>query len=393
MKCPNCDSVVTSRFLRRHHIPVHQNLLIKDRGSAKRVPRGDLELMVCDSCGFIFNAAFDPERLNYDSDYDNVQTHSPFFNAYIDELVRSLVEEKGVHNCRVVEVGCGKGYFLRRVVEADGSGNTGYGFDPSYEGPEIDLGGRIRFKRCTYGPESAGVSADVVICRHVIEHISHPIHLLRNIRESLIGSDRARVFCETPCAEWILRHGVFWDFYYEHCSYFTVPSLTLAFERAGFDVDSVEHVFGGQYLWLEARVGRVRPTIAPRGAEDLMGLCEEFSKAESRLVGNWRTRLRDVRRKGSIALWGAGAKGVTLANQVDSQEELIACVVDLNPRKQGCFVAGSGHPIVGYLDLPKYMVSSVVLTNPNYREEIVSILRRSKMNVSVIEPGDWRAVN
>ena len=41
------------------------------------------------------------------------------------------------------------------------------------------------------------------------------------------------------------------------------------------------------------------------------------------------------------------AKGVTIANLIDPTNELFACVVDLNPGKQGHFLAGTGHPIVG----------------------------------------------
>jgi 2-polyprenyl-3-methyl-5-hydroxy-6-metoxy-1,4-benzoquinol methylase len=53
----------------------------------------------------------------------NTQTCSPYFRDYIEVLVRYLVCEKGIRNCRIVEVGCGKGYFLRRLMEED-AGNT-----------------------------------------------------------------------------------------------------------------------------------------------------------------------------------------------------------------------------------------------------------------------------
>ena len=108
--------------------------------------------------------------------------------------------------------------------------------------------------RSYYGSDSADVHADVVICRHVIEHIPDPGVLLGAIRGALAQSPSAFLFFETPTVEWILRNRTFWDFFYEHCSLFSVNSLTTAFQQAGFQVMRVAPEFGGQYLWLEAGV-------------------------------------------------------------------------------------------------------------------------------------------
>src|SRR5262249_6952815 len=121
-------------------------------------------------------------------------------------------------------------------------------------GPEVELDGRLRFAR-TFFDGTANVEADVVLCRHVIEHVVWPLELLRGVRSGLGGWGGPRVFFETPCLEWILRGQVIWDFFYEHCSLFTARSLTTALPRTGFTDVRVRHVFAGQYLWLEARAG------------------------------------------------------------------------------------------------------------------------------------------
>src|SRR5438552_7919495 len=38
-------------------------------------------------------------------------------NEYVDGLVHHIIMERGLHNCSVVEVGGGKGLFLRKFVE------------------------------------------------------------------------------------------------------------------------------------------------------------------------------------------------------------------------------------------------------------------------------------
>src|SRR4051812_14448111 len=145
--CPVCGSEGPVEFLRRDGVPVHQNLLLTSPESARALARGELAMALCPGCGFAFNAAFDPGLLSYGQEYDNTQTCSPAFDHYVDGLVRSLVEGKGVRGRRVVEVGCGKGTFLKKLVAHPGADNLGFGFDPTYVGPDADPGGRLHFAR------------------------------------------------------------------------------------------------------------------------------------------------------------------------------------------------------------------------------------------------------
>jgi SAM-dependent methyltransferase len=356
---------------------------MKDQQSAINIARGDLNLVFCERCGFIFNKVFEPAKLSYGENYDNAQTCSPTFSEYLDGLVRYLIFEKDVRNSKIVEVGCGRGLFLRKLVQAEGVGNSGYGFDPSYVGPAIDGGGRLRFEKCFYGLEFTDVPADVVICRHVIEHVPDPLELLRTIRQALVHSPSARVFFETPCVEWSLRNRVIWDFFYEHCSYFTAKSLTTAFETSGFKVESVQHIFGGQYLWLEATVSLEQP-IVTKDPGSIARLASQFAASEGELKSAWEANIQELTSKGRIALWGAGAKGVTFANLVDPGHERITCIVDLNPQKQGRYVPGTGHPIVGYKELANYGITVAILMNPNYRDENLALLGKSGLDISLV---------
>jgi len=357
---------------------------MRDQAAAMAVPRGDLVLAACEDCGFIWNTAFDINKIMYGADYENSQAYSPSFAEYIDELVRHMVVECEVQNCSIVDVGCGNGLFLRKLIEYEGSGNHGYGFDPSYRGTQEDLDGRLRFETRYYDSECADVPADVVVCRHVIEHVPQPILLLRDIKKGLRNAVAPRIFFETPCVEWILRHKVVWDFFYEHCSYFTAESLTTAFQVSGYEVQQVRHVFSGQYLWLEATLAQRTKTVQ-RTAQTIVGKAQEFARSEKELKSDWKQKLRVLSSKERIALWGAGAKGATFANLVDEQRELIDCVVDLNPAKQGNFVPGTGHPIVSYQDLRTRGVTAAILMNPNYREENLALLQSSHANVRLIE--------
>ncbi len=383
-RCPVCERARLRPFLQRSQVPAHQNLVVNSQEAARTVTRGELDLMICEDCGFVFNRAFDLSRLSYGEDYDNTQSCSACFDAYLDGLVRDMVERQGVRNCTIVEVGCGKGHFLKKLVNYPGANNTGYGFDPSYVGPLSGLDGRLQFRTCYYDQSCTDIAADVVVCRHVIEHVPEPLEILHAVRAALASSPKARVFFETPCVEWILRHRVIWDFFYEHCSLFTAQSLGLALRRAGFAIERVEHIFGGQYLWLEARVAEVDEAL-PAAAETV-SLAIAYAAEEHKLRQAWLMRLSELSQNGKVALWGAGAKGATFANLVDPACALIDCVVDLNPNKQGRYIPGTGHPIVALAELPFRGVLNALLMNPNYRDENMKLLADAGIELNLI---DW----
>lgn len=384
-QCPVCESNRLTPFLQRSQVPVHQNLVVTSQEAARLVARGELDLVVCEDCGFVFNRAFDLSLLAYGEDYDNTQSCSAYFDAYLDGLVKDMVERQGVRNSIIVEVGCGKGQFLRKLVGYPGANNRGFGFDPSYVGQDTELDGRLVFRRCYYDDACTDVAVDVVVCRHVIEHVPEPMALLRSVRAALGHSPRARVFFETPCVEWILRNRVVWDFFYEHCSLFSTSSLSAAFEHSGFSVERVEHIFGGQYLWLEARVSDAALPIL-RGRPETVALARNYGADEKTLRKKWLDKLVELKARGKVALWGAGAKGATFANLVDPGCVLIDCVVDLNPNKQGRYIPGTGHPIVAPSDLHRRGVMNAVLMNPNYREENLRLMAEAGIELDLI---DW----
>lgn len=381
--CPVCSSVDTECLLERYQVPVHQNLMMLTQYQAENCAKGELLLRLCLNCGFVYNSGFDLNLLAYGDQYDNTQSHSTIFERYLDELVEQLVEQQGVRNCTVVEVGCGKGHFLQKLVSYPDANIKGYGFDPSYVGPETSLDGRLIFRRSYYDDSCVDIQADVVVCRHVIEHVPDPLPFLQTIQRAVISNPDARIYFETPCIDWILSNKVVWDFFYEHCSLFSVSSLRTVFELAGFSVNSVHHVFNGQYLWLEAT--NKTPKTVSTNATNTVHLAKAYKETDQQLQAKLTSLLLELKKQGNVALWGAGAKGATLAHLVDTSKQLIEAVVDINPNKQGKYIPGSGHKIIAPSQLRQYAIEHIILMNPNYREEIQTLLAAEGQYVTLHE--------
>jgi 2-polyprenyl-3-methyl-5-hydroxy-6-metoxy-1,4-benzoquinol methylase len=380
--CPVCETAVASPFIVREGVSIHQNLLVDTPAAARALNCGRLEMLACEACGFVFNSAFDPSLMQYGAAYENAQSHSMVFAAHVEGLARQFAAEDGAGEVSVVEIGCGNGAFLRAI--ADSNPNTRcIGLDPSYSGPTEALDGRVRFERRFFDDTFESASADIVICRHVIEHVPDPVRMLRLVKQCL-RQGRGRAFFETPCVEWSLANGVLWDFFYEHCSYFTANSLAMAFARAGIAVESVRHVFGGQYLWLEARATEGAPAW-PGEDGRVARLAAAFAREESSRIAALQQDIERRAADGGVAMWGAAAKGVTLAGLVDRAAALLSCVVDINPAKQGHFLPGTGHPIVPPAALRDYRPRWAVMTNPNYIEENRRVLRDAGVDVQLVD--------
>lgn len=344
---------------------MHQ--LYRTADQARRATLAKLDLRRCRSCGFVWNVAFDPAKLQYDHSYENNQGHSRLFGEHMlgrADAVMEMVPAGEALN--YLEVGCGQGSFLTIVAERAGTRLHGAeGFDPAYRGP-VTVGSSIRYHTEYFDQESSKrlrLRPNAVVSRHTIEHVPDPVTFLKAIRSGLDQDSEAVICIETPDVDWIIANCAVQDFFYEHCSIFTVAALTLALRRAGFRSPRVERVFGKQYLWASAYAGIVED-ISP---EDCL---EEVQSPTASFIDKWQDRVRSASANGRVALWGAGAKGVTFALLVDPTGKLVDHVIDINPGKQGSFLPVCAAPIVSPEAAGSLKATTIFVMNPIYLREI-----------------------
>jgi SAM-dependent methyltransferase len=367
-----------SVFYEQPAVPSHSCLLMDDPHAARDFPRGDLRLALCEACGFISNRAYDPALAAYSESYEEVQDFSPHFSAWLEGLAKDLVDRHDLHDKVVLEIGCGKGRFLELVCRF--GPNRGVGIDPASVPERVapDVADRMRFLKQYYAPEHARLDADMIACRHTLEHVPGPAELLGLIAETTRGRPDTVIFFDLPDVMRVLREGAFWDIYYEHCSYFTAGSLARLFRRAGFDVTRLWRDYDDQYLLVEALPGgrgNGRAFAEEESAADVADAAQSFSRALRRARDEWGATVRAHASAGRrVIVWGSGSKGVAFLTTLGLEDE-VAEVVDINPHKQGKFMAGTGHPIVAPEALTERPPDVVIAMNPVYGEEIRRSLR------------------
>lgn len=370
--CPVCGSRDTVGFCDIYRMPVFANVLCATKQAALAVPRGDILLAFCRSCAAIWNRAFEPELMEYAPDYENALHFSPRFQAYAADIARRLVEKYALVRKRVLDIGCGDGAFLSLLCDL--GGNCGLGIDPGFDPARLRVApdDRVEFIRDRYSDKYVGLPADLICCRHVLEHVADPLAFLRLIRRAADDRRQTVVFFEVPNAMFTLRDLGIWDLIYEHCSYFCEPALRTLFERAGFRVLDAHPEFGDQFLALEAvPAAHPPPGSPPPDAVDAVRCAvEAFADAYRRQVQEWEDRLSTFAGTGRrMVLWGAGSKGVSFVNTLGAARA-VEYLVDVNPRKHGMYVSGTGHRIVPPGFLCDYRPHSVLVMNRLYEEEV-----------------------
>lgn len=377
MTCISCGSKETMNLIKINDVPVFCNVLLSSEQKALDSPKGILDIYFCKHCGHIFNNGFDQSLMKYDEGYDNTLHYSKKFQEFAEQLVDRLIKEYNITGKTVVDIGCGKGDFLQLICTK--GKNNGIGFDTSYQEERHDKNNNIRFIKDFYSEKYLSVDADLICCRHVLEHIPKPEIFLLDIAKAA-GKKRPIFYFEVPNARYTLKDLGIWDLIYEHVSYFTKESLTHLFNKCGFKVLNIAEGFNNQYLLLEAELSEKTDNT-----EDIFLLKELVNKfsEEYTTKRNYWDKFMEKNLDKKIIVWGAGSKGITFLNVIDKKRS-IKYIVDINPHKHGKYIPGTAAKVLNPEELKSYSPDIIILMNSIYEEEIKNIIKNLGIETSII---------
>ncbi len=385
--CPSCGTRGLTIFHRISNVPVESNLMMNSLDEALAFPRADIVLALCEQCGFITNIAYDTSSVSYAAGYEDQQGFSPTFNAFAKSMADRLIEKHDLRNKDVVEVGCGKGDFLALICEL--GNNRGVGIDPAALKERVGGGaaGRLTFINENYSEEHSKYSADIVVCRHTLEHIYSTAEFLQTIRRTIGSRLDTLVFIEVPDVTRILQESAFWDIYYEHCSYFSPGSLARLFRSCGFGIIDLSQAYDNQYLLIEAKpinASNDRVFEIEESSDKMVRDVERFTSEVNRKLDDWKDKIQRFREHGKrIVIWGSGSKCVAFIASLGI-EDVIEFIVDINPYRHGKFIPGIGKEIVSPEKLKAYRPDVVIIMNSIYYDEISRMLLDMDLRPEII---------
>ncbi|MDW3651841.1 MAG: methyltransferase domain-containing protein [Bacteroidia bacterium] len=378
--CSLCGKNKANPFFRLPQIPTQSGVFSPSPKRASMVSRSDIILSYCDACGFICNEGHNLEKLKFDSN-DFSLAESSSYQIYIDQLTDRLIKKYNLYGKKIIEVGCGEGYFLQEICRK--GNNIGIGFDPGPKNKliEKETQNRLKFIRAYYSSNYHYLQPDFLVCRLLLDLISEPITFLKMVRENLGSSENPIVYFEVPNTNNILDELSIYSFGYEHRSCFTKESLTYIFSLCGFEVLDIYSCWENNYLAIEARptssllsiaeIRELQRNVNKNLKEKTIRLNQAFQKLKSET--DKRLHQLQLEHKKVLA-WGAGTRAVTFFNVFDAND-LIPFIVDINARRHGKYLPGSGQKVVAPEFVLTYKPDLVLISNPTYADEIISQVR------------------
>jgi SAM-dependent methyltransferase len=323
--------------------PIFQNCVYETTEDAINCPKGEIKIIEDGKTGLIYNAAFNPDLLIYDKHYNNEQGLSPSFKQHLQKVAELIEGSLGKE--ALVEVGCGKGFFLEMLLERNIDVK---GFDSTYDGDNP------RIVKKYFNPDIIATPAKGLILRHVLEHIPNPYNFLCQLRDANGGG--GLIYIEVPCFDWILHKRAWFDIFYEHVNYFRLNDFDRMFNR----VIKKGRFFGGQYLYVVADLLSLREPLFSQS--DAVDFPSDFL---------YRSNFEEKNRM-PVCVWGGASKGVIFSMLRMRAGLIVDAVVDVNPAKQGKFLPATGLKVLSperaLADLPGDAV--IYVMNSNYLQEI-----------------------
>ncbi len=368
-----------------------------------------LTLCQCPSCGLV---QFDTEPVDYYRDViragGGTRTMTRLRHEEYARLLTAM-QEHHLHGRRIVEVGCGRGEFLRmwQTLAEDPEGAAALARDQERD----PLSGQpnaapLHLVGLEHKPslvEEANAVADkkyrvyegfatgdvrypegpfdAFVQFNFLEHQPDPCDMLRNIGRNL--KPQALGLITVPSFEYILRYNGYYELLRDHIANYTEFTLQKLLQDCGFELLSMDLVNRDT---IEAIVRKADPDELSElhysgRLIDVSALRDSYDRL-SASVNAHIDHLSESHR--TMAIWGASHQGFTLAatTKLGGRVEYI---IDSAPFKQGRFSPASHIPIVAPDYAVAHPVDEILIVAPGYTDEIAGIIReRFDENVRIL---------
>jgi 2-polyprenyl-3-methyl-5-hydroxy-6-metoxy-1,4-benzoquinol methylase len=348
----------------------------------------------CSCCGFIFNATPPSEGqlcAYYSSPnrWGHIHQVVPASSRKIWQSQYSFLKngiKEGLN--RVIELGCGPGYFLTMLKKRQ--------FAETIDGYELSRKS-ISYARekfylkiidaTTNSIDDVGKTKkyDAVILRHLLEHVPNPYHYL-NTLEVLLESD-GYIFIEVPSMTSLDTHCQ--DFpVFEHINYFTVGSLETLLARSYYSVITIQECTYPESSEKPYRVIRViakktdQQHLASKQLTSLsydkiyayMISCDYMTRAIDE-VDDLIVKNENYNKKYAIYSASNETLHILEKSQLVSTGQCVA-LFDNNPAKHGKKLCSL--PVYSPKKINEIQPDIIVIGSKNYQAEIYQELSQSK---------------
>lgn len=388
MRCRHCAAPLQLNFVDLGNAPpsnaylTEQNLLVAEKSFPLRV-------LVCEQCWLVQTEDFARVEELFAANYAYFSSYSTSWLTHCEDYVADMVARFGLDGAsHVVEIAANDGYLLQ-YVKARGIPCTG--IEPTASTAAVARTKGITVIEDFFGARLAhalvaeGKQADLMVANNVLAHVPDINDFAAGF--TILLKPQGVATFEFPHLMRLIADKLFDTIYHEHFSYLSLGAVIRIFATAGlsvFDVDELPTHGGSLRVFAQrsdggrqARSSRVDALLLRERDAGLFDATTfvGFQACADKTKDDFLRFLRQMKREGRrVVAYGAAAKGNTLLNYAGVGPDMISCVIDRNPAKQGKYLPGSRIPIICEERLKELRPDYIVILPWNLQEEVIAQL-------------------
>lgn len=320
----------------------------------------DLNLCQCSKCGLI---QFDCEPVEYYKDSTRAGERSEALIELIRSQYKHLIETYDLKGKKVLEIGAGKGGFLKTLKEMDEYAVREYGIENNAEFVRIarDDEGVNVICGDPENPDTTipGAPFDAFVSFSYPARLVKPNDMLQMVNNNLVDGGIGLVM--VPSFEHLIENAGFFDIVKDHIAYYSLDTLRFLFQKNGFDMLEAGET-SKAYIYMVVRKRKAIDMASKwRYVEPLINEIQSFVFSQKKA-------------NKKIAVWCAGHFAFTVLSVADVGKD-IEYIIDNAKFKQDHYAPGSHVVIKGPEYFKSNPVDTIIILGPIYIDEIVNEIK------------------
>ncbi len=342
----------------------------------------ELEIGICDSC-YMFQIISQPDpKKMFHQNYAFISGTSNYMKKHFAEFADDIIKRKS-SDLFVVEIGSNDGIMLEHLSRAR---IKHVGIEPSKNVADLSKKKGVNVINsffdiaCSKKIQNDYSKADIIFAANVMCHIPDINEVM--IACSNLLKENGRIIFEDPYLGSMIEKNSYDQIYDEHVFLFSASSIKNMATINNLELIDLKEI--------PAHGGSMRYTLAHKGinkvsdnVENYLAKEKELGLFELKTYKNFKNKcekskndlkeflINAKKNNKRVIGYGATSKSTTILNYCGIRDDLLECIVDITPTKQGKFSPGMHIPIKSFDYIKDQYPDYFLLLAWNHQKEIL----------------------